>query len=311
MKDNSSRLADHITKLFDDFYKKAGPTNLQQGRALADLRQLIHLSISVFLGEASIAKQYGVPVDALSLVSFDAAKWPPSWAGVDFRNSWIPIPTEGEQVRPAGITNEEYSDCQTKLLAEFKDFLEKEQKQRIQQPKVISNENYQSLLHAVVMLFRDAFLKPATDVPFRAGTYVRITVGVPTPFPLVLKEDISKQNVPCHICGENRVINNCHILPARIGGSATIDNLLFFCPTHHSLFDRGMLSRDEWDRIDWSVKNKKSQIYALRVLKPVHEKFWQRVEAGVFEKKHQGAPKGEIGALYAQCKDEIENNGET
>ena len=304
MKNNSTRLVDHITKLFDDFYKKAPPKDSEQGKALADLRQLIYRSISVFLGEADIAKRYGVPVDALSLVSFDDSKWPPSWASVDFRNSWIPIPSEGEKVRPAGITNEEYSDYLAKLRAEFRQSWEKEQKQRIQQPNVVSNENFQALWYAVELLFRDAFLKPAANVPFQAGTYVRITGTNPG----ITKEDVARQNVPCQVCGENRVTDICHIIPRNIGGNSTIDNLLFLCPTHHALLDRGMLRREEWNKIDWSVKNRKSQVYALKVLKHAHEKFWAKLEAGVFEKRHEGAPKGDMRMLYAQCRDEIEND---
>lgn len=310
MKDNSSRLVNQITKLFDEFNKRVGRTDLKLGEALADLRQLIYHSIHVFLGEADVARRYGVPVDALSLVSFeshDKLKKPLGWGNVDIRNSWIPIPREGEKIRPAGITNEEYSEYLARLRAEFKSSWEKEQNDRIQRPNVVSNENFQALWYAVECLFRDAFLRPATGVPFRAGTYVRITIGAPG----VVKGDVAKQNVPCHVCGENRVIDTCHIIPRNIGGGSTIDNLLFLCPTHHGLLDRGMLSREEWDRIDWSVKSPMSQVYALKVLKPIHEKFWEKLEAGVFVKRHEGAPKGEMRSLYAQCRDEIENGEST
>jgi hypothetical protein len=310
MDSNHSRLRDQITKLFDDFHRKTPPKDREQAKALADLRQAIYASISVFLGEADIARRYGVAVDGFSLVSFDeytVPKWPPTWEGVDPRNSWIPIPSEGGTLRPAGITNEEYSDCLAKLQKEFGKFLERDWRQRLQQPKLISNENYQALLSATLSLFRDAFLKPATDVPFRAGTYVRITVRSGRTVPLLFGEDLARQNVPCQICGENRVTDLCHIVPKVLGGSRKIDNVLLLCPTHHALVDRGMLTREEWDRIDWSVKNTKSQQYALKVLLPVHQKFWAKLEAGDCEKKHEGSPKGEMRTLYDQCRDEIGN----
>jgi hypothetical protein len=46
-----------------------------------------------------------------------------------------------------------------------------------------------------------------------------------------------------------------------------------------------MLSKEEWDKIDWTRKSYKSQIYAEKVLKVAHGKFWEKVEAGKYQKQ--------------------------
>lgn len=49
----------------------------------------------------------------------------------------------------------------------------------------------------------------------------------------------------CAICGESRVLESCHILARRRGGSDREVNLIKLCPTHHKLFDRELLNKDE------------------------------------------------------------------
>lgn len=150
------------------------------------------------------------------------------------KNSWIPIPSENNETRPAGITNEE-----------FKVYSEGLQ-------KLFTNVGlYNSSLYLnVLSLFRDAFLKPSENRPFRSGTYVRLEFGATT------SESVKKQNIPCEICAENRATDICHIIPKRLRGVHDIDNVLYLCPTHHRLFDNCMLSKDEWEKIDWCSKKR-------------------------------------------------------
>lgn len=89
---------------------------------------------------------------------------------------------------------------------------------------------------------------------------------------------ISRRNVSCEICGENRSIDRSHIIPTKLGGPATSDNLLFLCPTHHRLFDRCMLSRAEYARIDWERKSAPSQQYAKTVILLAQQELWKRVD---------------------------------
>lgn len=100
----------------------------------------------------------------------------------------------------------------------------------------------------------------------------------------IVHEGIIKQrNIPCEICGENRSIDKCHIIPAQLGGTKTHPNLLYLCPTHHRLFDRFMLTEEEWNRIDWSKKDKESQQYSTLITIETMKKFWENLS----EKKHQ------------------------
>ncbi|MCH8329589.1 MAG: hypothetical protein IIB81_04310 [Nanoarchaeota archaeon] len=47
------------------------------------------------------------------------------------------------------------------------------------------------------------------------------------------------------ICGFNRVIEKCHIIPKAKGGKECI----WLCPNHHTLFDRGELTKEEFKKI--------------------------------------------------------------
>lgn len=95
---------------------------------------------------------------------------------------------------------------------------------------------------------------------------------------------IFKRNVSCEICGENRSIDKCHIIPNRTGGLKEDNNLLYLCPTHHRLFDRFMLTKKEWCSIDWDRKEPAAQVYAETVTLDAHKKFWERIEKSEFSR---------------------------
>lgn len=56
-------------------------------------------------------------------------------------------------------------------------------------------------------------------------------------------------SVGCCICGENRVVDAAHLVPAVEGGSGMEDNIVPLCPTHHRLYDRGKLSEEENEKL--------------------------------------------------------------
>ncbi|MEZ8511221.1 HNH endonuclease [Vibrio splendidus] len=95
---------------------------------------------------------------------------------------------------------------------------------------------------------------------------------------------IKNRNIPCAICGENRSIDKCHIIPDKLGGLREDSNLLYLCPTHHRLFDRFLLSQEEWVKIDWSRKSVVSQKYVDSVTLPSHRLYWQKAEETDFER---------------------------
>jgi len=96
--------------------------------------------------------------------------------------------------------------------------------------------------------------------------------------------EIKNRNIPCEICGENRSVDRCHIIPSNIGGTVDKSNTLFLCPTHHRLLDRFMLSKAEWAVIDWERKSVPSQKYAMSVTLEAHKVFWAKIEKGEFER---------------------------
>jgi len=97
-------------------------------------------------------------------------------------------------------------------------------------------------------------------------------------------DEIKNRNIPCEICGENRSIDRCHIIPSKLYGSQESNNLLFLCPTHHRLLDRFMLSKAEWAQIDWERKSIPSQQYAMDVTLEAHKVFWEKLTRSEFEK---------------------------
>lgn len=94
-------------------------------------------------------------------------------------------------------------------------------------------------------------------------------------------EVISGRNPACEICGENRSVDKCHIIPAKLGGTINSDNIIILCPTHHRLFDRYMLSKSEYAAIKWFSKSKPSQYYAENTILENHKKFWNRLKYGI------------------------------
>ncbi len=124
--------------------------------------------------------------------------------------------------------------------------------------------------------------------------------------------EIKNRNLPCEICGENRSTDRCHIIPAKLGGTADADNILVLCPTHHRLLDRFMLSKAEWIAIDWERKSIPSQKYAFSVTLEAHKVFWAKLqnngepekisEYEVNEKAFIRHVVDEIGELFIQGK---------
>jgi len=84
-----------------------------------------------------------------------------------------------------------------------------------------------------------------------------------------------KSYKPCEVCGEDRVTHYCHIIPRSEGGVEDEKNYLYLCPNHHHLFDNNRLSKEEWQKIDFSRKIKASREYAQKIRLPILKKFWR------------------------------------
>jgi hypothetical protein len=79
---------------------------------------------------------------------------------------------------------------------------------------------------------------------------------------------------PCYICGETRVSEYCHIIPRQIGGSNLSTNIVYLCPTHHSCFDKGVLTKAEFEALDLRGKSELAKSYVEEVLRVRQELHW-------------------------------------
>jgi hypothetical protein len=80
---------------------------------------------------------------------------------------------------------------------------------------------------------------------------------------------------PCEVCGEVRAIELCHIVPREIGGGILPRNILYLCSTHHSSFDKGILTKEEWDKIDWRGRHSTAISYAQEVMLARQIMHWE------------------------------------
>ncbi|MFH1023283.1 MAG: HNH endonuclease signature motif containing protein [Planctomycetota bacterium] len=147
---------------------------------------------------------------------------------------------------------------------------------------------------------RKTFIIPNKNLPFVKGLYDRSKIG----------GWLFKQNTPCEICGENRSADSCHIIPREFGGAAAPNNILYLCPTHHRLFDRHMLFKEEWGKIIWSNKGVAASKYARIVLLPAFKSFWGRVEGTNFQRETSSAVSRALTAQTRQhdfVVDELRN----
>jgi len=59
----------------------------------------------------------------------------------------------------------------------------------------------------------------------------------------------SKKNFACLICGFNKALDFAHIKSIKDGGKETKSNLTILCPNHHRLYDKGLLTNEELEKI--------------------------------------------------------------
>ena len=90
-----------------------------------------------------------------------------------------------------------------------------------------------------------------------------------------LEPTVSTSDKQCEICGERRIVNECHIIPREHGGSSHEDNLIYLCPTHHFLFDQARLSKDEFDKINLSGKAEDSIDFFMKVHAARYQMYWK------------------------------------
>ncbi|PIQ91516.1 MAG: hypothetical protein COV70_03365 [Parcubacteria group bacterium CG11_big_fil_rev_8_21_14_0_20_39_22] len=116
-------------------------------------------------------------------------------------------------------------------------------------------------------------------------------VDIPTPsvkwerdeYDNIIQTSSYKQRPPCEICGEHRKVEFCHIIPRQIGGSDRETNILYLCATHHSCFDKGVLSKEEWEAINWDGRSEVVKTFVREVFLTRQKEYWdgKRVPADI------------------------------
>jgi hypothetical protein len=86
---------------------------------------------------------------------------------------------------------------------------------------------------------------------------------------------MTKKSNPCEICGHDRITELCHIIPRKDGGDDAPENLISLCANHHSLFDKHLLTREEWGTVDWGSKVDHVNKYAMNVRYRHHLMGWK------------------------------------
>lgn len=91
-----------------------------------------------------------------------------------------------------------------------------------------------------------------------------------------LRQTGSYQNrPPCEVCRETRKVEFCHIIPRQIGGSNRETNIMYLCSTHHSCFDKGVLTKLEWEAIDWRGKSDLVKSFVEEVFFVRQQEHWE------------------------------------
>ena len=262
-----------IHKDFNRLFSDIENNNLPDGltNRLIELRNKMVYMHDYILSEIQAKKKYGIDIDFLNA---DVKR-------IDLTRADNPYWLDGEisEERPPGPTNEEIRKLLDKIREIYQNFKVnildrfREQDPSSEVYSVLHSMNYM-LMHDINEAIKETFFLPNKNIKFTKALYDRTPNA---PFD-------TRQNTPCEICGENRSIDKCHIIPAEYGGNRSAQNIIYLCPTHHRLFDRMMLTRDEWEKISWEKFGRVSANFAYYITKPKMEKFWKLIEEGIYEK---------------------------
>lgn len=71
----------------------------------------------------------------------------------------------------------------------------------------------------------------------------------------------------CFLCGFDRVVEFCHLIAAKDLGTVHPDNIVTLCPNHHTLFDKGLLTSDEMEKLAPLKTRADSSPYSRRFIR--------------------------------------------
>ena len=134
--------------------------------------------------------------------------------------------------------------------------------------------NDKTQIHNLFVEFRNEMWHVMEEIYQELSVYAKHNIKVKATPRVGMKWPISNPGDRCVICGENRIVDKCHIIPREHSGSSSMDNLILLCPTHHFLFDHGRLSKDEFMKIDVKDKLNDAREYFSTVRLKEHERQW-------------------------------------
>jgi hypothetical protein len=189
--------------------------------------------------------------------------------------------------RPPGITNQEYRCLQDEVAK-----------------VAFSYQGIGTMLYGQLsQLMRKYFI----EIPTSDRAYVNEDYVLSTMPNLITSENLSVQKAKCQVCGENRGVDVAHIIPRNITGGlmkcrkqlakpligdSYRDNVFVVCPNHHRFFDRGLLHKSEFEKLDASDRPSMIRHFFEMVLRGRQNTFWQ-----------EGRKPGEV--LYSEDKNGV------
>jgi hypothetical protein len=71
----------------------------------------------------------------------------------------------------------------------------------------------------------------------------------------LIMERTFARDTGCIVCGEKRVVDAAHLIPAKCGGAGWIPNIIPLCPNHHRIYDKECLTDAECQNIvNWLIQ---------------------------------------------------------
>jgi len=74
-------------------------------------------------------------------------------------------------------------------------------------------------------------------------------------FTFIKRNNLNLYYKKCCICGFDRRVEMCHLIPHSKNGYYTLDNILPLCPNHHKCLDRNLLFDNEYEAIQYFLWN--------------------------------------------------------